>query len=96
MTRKLLTLPMLFALSLCAKANVPADSAEIYQKAFDPFRDSINKTLNYSVGKIKPEGGHIMLDVPGEFKYLNKEQSKYVLTKLWDNPESGPVEYPVE
>lgn len=92
MTRKLLTLPMLFALSLCAKANVPADSAEIYQKAFDHFRDSINKTLNYSAGKIKPEGGHIMLDVPEEFKYLNKEQSKYVLTKLWGNPESASEE----
>jgi len=92
MTRKLLSIPMLLALSICAIANVPADSTEIYQKAFDHFRDSINKTLDYKIGKVKPEGGHIQLNVPDEFKYLNKEQSKYVLTKLWGNPESAADE----
>jgi len=83
---------MLLALSVWASAKAPADSAEIYQKAYDLFKDSVSKALNYGTGKIKPEGGHIMLDVPDQFKYLNKEQSKYVLTKLWGNPESSSDE----
>jgi uncharacterized membrane-anchored protein len=79
---------MLLALSICAYAKAPIDSTEIYQKIYDHFKDSVNNTLKYSAGKIKPEDVHIMLNVPDEFKYLNKDQSKYVLTKLWGNPES--------
>lgn len=92
MSPRLLSLPLLLLLSICAWAHEPVDSTEIYQKAYDLFRDSINKTLTYSTGKIKPEGGHVMLNVPDGFKYLNKEQSKYVLTKLWGNPESSSSE----
>ena len=86
---RLLTLPFLLMLSVLVRANDPVDSAEIYLKAFTHFRDSVNKALNYSTGKIKPEGGHVQLNVPDGFKYLNKDQSKYVLTKLWGNPESA-------
>lgn len=92
MTRRLLSIPMLLALSICAYAKAPIDSTEIYQKIYDHFKDSVNRTLNYSSGKIKPEDGHIMLNVPDEFKYLNKEQSKFVLTKLWGNPASASEE----
>lgn len=92
MNLKLLVLPFSFVLSICASANPPADSAEIYQKALDHLKDSINTSLKYSTGKIKPEGGHVVLDVPEGFKYLNKEQSKYVLTKLWGNPEESSTE----
>jgi len=83
---------VLLVLSICANANAPADSTEIYQKAIDLFRDSVNKALTYSTGKIKPDGGHVVLNVPEGFKYLNKDQSKYVLTKLWGNPESASEE----
>lgn len=92
MNPKLLILPLLLTVSICASAKDPVDSAEIYQKAFTHFRDSINKALNYSTGKIKPDGGHIALDIPQGFKFLNKEQSKYVITKLWGNPESAASE----
>ncbi len=92
MNLKLLTLPLLLTLSICASAKDPVDSTEIYQKAFIHFRDSINKALNYSTGKIKPDGGHVALDIPQGFKYLNKDQSKYVITKLWGNPESAASE----
>lgn len=29
------------------------------------------------------------LNVPEGFKYLNKDQSKYVITKVWHNPETA-------
>jgi uncharacterized membrane-anchored protein len=83
---------LLLALSLCASAKPPTDSTEIYLKAIEHFKDSVNKALTYSTGKIKPEGGHVMLNVPEGFKYLNKEQSKFVLTKLWGNPEESSSE----
>lgn len=89
MKLRLLTLPLMFMLSICVHASPPADSTEIYQKAFNHFKDSVSKALNYSTGKIKPDGGHVMLNVPEGFKYLNKDQSKYVLTKLWGNPETS-------
>ena len=89
MTYRLLTLSLLILLFTGASANTPADSAAIYLKALAHVKDSINKSLLYSTGKIKPEGGKVELSVPEGFKYLNKDQSKYVLTKLWGNPESA-------
>jgi uncharacterized membrane-anchored protein len=92
MNRKLLPLFLLLLLSICAKANDPTDSTELYQKALERFRDSVGHALKYSTGKIKPEGGQIQLNIPEGFKYLNKDQSKYVLTKLWGNPETAASE----
>jgi len=89
MNLRLLPIPVLLLLTLCVHAKAPADSSEIYQKAYDHFRDSVNKALTYGTGKIKPDGGKVQLDVPEGFKYLNKDQSKYVLTKLWGNPETA-------
>ncbi len=92
MNLRLLTLPMMLSLSICANAHAPADSTEIYQRIYLHFRDSVNKALIYSTGKIKPEDGHVMLNIPRGFKYLNKQQSKDVLTKVWNNPESATEE----
>jgi uncharacterized membrane-anchored protein len=92
MTRQILTLPLLLLVSLCVKANDPADSVAIRQKKIEIFIDSVNSSLKYRTGQVKPEDGNIQLDVPAGFKYLNKQQSKFVLTKLWGNPESAADE----
>jgi uncharacterized membrane-anchored protein len=92
MNPRLLTLPLMLVLSIFAYAHDPADSTEIYQKIYFHFIDSVNKAMVYSTGKIKPEDGHVMLNIPEGFKYLNKDQSKYVLTKVWNNPESSADE----
>jgi len=91
MTLKLLTLPLIL-LSICANAKTPVDSTEMYEKALAHLKDSVNNALSYKTGKIKPEGGKVVLDVPEGFKYLDKDQSKYVLTKLWGNPASASSE----
>jgi uncharacterized membrane-anchored protein len=89
MKSKLLTLPFLLLLSICIKANDPTDSAAIYQVAMIHFADSVSRAMSYTTGKIKPDGGNVMLNIPDGFKYLNKDQSKFVLTKVWGNPESA-------
>lgn len=87
----LLTLPVVFLISLCVKANNndPADSLAIRQKKLEQFIDSVNNSLKYTTGEVKLEDNKIKLNVPQGFKYLNKDQSKWVLTKLWGNPETA-------
>lgn len=53
------------------------------------YIDSIHATLKYQHGTIKLKNGVADLKVPAGFKYLDAEQSEYVLTKLWGNPTSN-------
>ncbi|MFC4267941.1 DUF2167 domain-containing protein [Polaribacter marinivivus] len=50
--------------------------------------DSINSTFKYEYGKISLENGIAEIDIPKGYKFLNAEQSKYVLSDLWGNPPS--------
>ena len=50
--------------------------------------DSINNSFTYQYGKIELNGVVATLNVPAGFKYLDPEQSKRVLTDLWENPPS--------
>ncbi|THU40929.1 DUF2167 domain-containing protein [Niastella caeni] len=48
--------------------------------------DSVNKAMKYQTGVVKFSNGIAQLNVPQGFKYLNAEQSNFVLTDLWGNP----------
>lgn len=48
--------------------------------------DSVNKSMKYQTGEVKLTGNEAQLKVPQGFKYLNADQSNYVITKLWGNP----------
>jgi uncharacterized membrane-anchored protein len=48
--------------------------------------DSIDKSFNYQYGEVTLGLGLATLTVPDGFKYLNSEQSNYVLTEIWGNP----------
>jgi uncharacterized membrane-anchored protein len=48
--------------------------------------DEIEQSLNYQTGVIELESGNAKLTVPQGFRYLDKPQSMYVLTDLWNNP----------
>jgi uncharacterized membrane-anchored protein len=87
--RKPLLLLILTAFFTRAWAGDPTDSLITLQKAMEHVQDSISNSLNYATGKVKPTESQIALDIPSGFKFLNKEQSKFVLTKLWGNPESA-------
>ncbi|MFY9242332.1 MAG: DUF2167 domain-containing protein [Polaribacter sp.] len=58
------------------------------QKAYLFTLDSINKSFRYEYGKISLENGLAEINVPKGYKFLNAEQSNYVLTDLWGNPPS--------
>jgi uncharacterized membrane-anchored protein len=45
-------------------------------------------SLIFKTGKVMLKDGLAELTVPTGFKYLDSEQSSYVLTQLWGNPES--------
>jgi uncharacterized membrane-anchored protein len=50
------------------------------------FVDSVDNAMKYETGNIVLTGGVAKLNVPAGFKFLNPEQSNYILTKLWGNP----------
>jgi len=50
------------------------------------FVDSVEKAMKYETGTIALPNGIVKLNVPAGFKYLNAEQSNYIITKVWGNP----------
>ncbi|MFY8129268.1 MAG: DUF2167 domain-containing protein [Chitinophagaceae bacterium] len=53
--------------------------------------DSMNRVLKFDSGMIKLENGIATLNVPKGFKFINKEQANYIITKLWGNPTQNGV-----
>ncbi len=54
----------------------------------DPFQiylDSIESALQYQTGKVELSNGVAGIEIPQGFKFLNPEQSRFVLTDLWGN-----------
>jgi uncharacterized membrane-anchored protein len=84
---------LLFFLSLMATGLLYAgdkDSLDMV-KAIKLY-DSVNKALRFETGIVKLPNGIAALNVPAGFKYLNKEQSKYVYSDLWGNPPREDIE----
>lgn len=53
--------------------------------------DSVNKAMDYRKGLVKLKGDFAVLNVPEGFKFLNAEQSQYILHDVWGNPEHDEV-----
>ncbi|WP_435132824.1 DUF2167 domain-containing protein [Formosa sp. A9] len=64
------------------------DTTSFDMDAVKFYTDSINKSFKFQKGIIILNGGIASLEVPQGFKYLDPEQSNYVLTELWENPPS--------
>ncbi|RAJ77369.1 putative membrane-anchored protein [Chitinophaga dinghuensis] len=86
---KYLSVACLLFIALTIKAAPVLDSLEYERAQVKLLVDSIRKAQKYEIGNIKLPGGKAEIKVPAGFKYLNKEQSIFVLTKLWGNPESN-------
>jgi len=56
-------------------------------QAFRQYSDSLDATFNYQYGKVELEGGSAIIEIPEEYKFLDKVQTQKVLTEIWGNPE---------
>jgi uncharacterized membrane-anchored protein len=64
-------------------------SFNTFAKGVDSLQLQINEieqSLTYKTGVIELESGNAKLKVPEGFRYLDKEQTFFVLTELWGNP----------
>lgn len=89
---------LLFALACFAdkggkkKENASvADSASAELNEYVRLIDSVNSAMKYQTGHIVLSKGNATLDLPPGFKFLNAEQSQFVLNKLWNNPKNPDV-----
>jgi uncharacterized membrane-anchored protein len=81
----------LIALALVVLATLNLRANDEDSLAAQKFIDSVDKAMRYETGEIKLSNGIAKLNVPAGFKFLNAEQSKYVLTELWGNPPSESI-----
>lgn len=74
------------------KANdASVDSATTALIHLIKFRDSVIKVMKYETGTVALEGGFAKLNIPAGFKFINAEQSRFVVSKVWGNPERSDV-----
>ncbi len=76
---------LLIFLIACVKITFgQVDSAKM-------FIDSLEAKFRYQHGEIKFENGIGTLKVPDGFRYLDGEQSRYILEEVWGNPKDTLV-----
>lgn len=78
-------LPLTLFAGKYGDTSVTKPSIEDVQKYLD-YADSVNKALKFQTGTVQLDGGIAQLNVPQGFKFLNKEQSNFIITDLWGNP----------
>lgn len=87
--KNVITLFLCAAVSLGSYANT--DSTEIAALEIQAQLDSLVAHLEYQTGEISIGEGLAELRVPYGFKFLDAEQSNYVLTEVWGNPPSSTL-----
>ncbi|WP_200975445.1 DUF2167 domain-containing protein [Echinicola sp. 20G] len=66
--------------------QIHAQEEELSDEEYFALVDSINSSFTYQYGTIILGDNIATLQVPEGYKYLDTEQSSYVLTELWGNP----------
>ena len=86
----LLFLALLFNVSSIYAEDSEPDTSIIENELVEYFqlKDSVDNALHFETGKITLGDNLATINVPIGFKYLNSEQSEYVMTDLWGNPPS--------
>lgn len=97
-TMKQLILALLATCSLLAATAQAApdtdSSAEAAAKqitAYLKFADSVEKAMKYSTGVVSLPEANATLRIPAGFKFLNAEQSRFVVHDVWNNPGGSDV-----
>jgi len=85
--KKWIVFPFAFLLSFSLHAN---DEDSLKMNLLQML-DSANASMKYETGVIRLTNGIAQLNIPDGFKYLNAQQSQYVLNELWGNPPDKDV-----
>lgn len=85
MKKLILSIVTLLFFSTIVMAKGDKDSLAAVAKQLK-LMDSIDNAMHYETGVVGISNGAIKLNVPAGFKYLNPEQSNYILTEVWGNP----------
>ncbi|MGV6832569.1 MAG: DUF2167 domain-containing protein [bacterium] len=78
----------LFITPSFSQEDTSEEVIEFSEERYQMFLDSINNSFKYQTGTIDLNNGLAEITVPDGFKFLDAEQSDYVLTELWGNPPS--------
>lgn len=73
------------------EAVVANDSLQAEIQAYLDLSDSVINAMKYQQGVITLKGDFAKLNVPAGFKFLDAEQSQYILHDIWGNPERPDV-----
>lgn len=63
-----------------------AQSEEPNEAELLEMMDSLNRSFRWETGLVSLKNGLATVNVPAGFKFLNGEQSRFVLENLWGNP----------
>ncbi len=74
----------LFSTTIYAKKG--KDSSQIALEKSMRFMDSVDAALHWQTNTVSIANNIAKLNLPADFKYLNPEQSNYILHDLWGNP----------
>lgn len=85
--KKIFTSLCMCAVVACTlHAKTPIDSAELVLQEQIKFIDSVQSAMKWQTNTVTLSNGVARLKIPQGFKFLNPEQSQYVLHDLWGNP----------
>lgn len=81
-----LCLFVLFLITSAGYAKKGKDSLQLLLDSRLKFMDSVDGALHWQSNTVSIANGMAKLNLTKDFKYLNPEQSNYVLHDLWGNP----------
>src|SRR4051812_15210942 len=73
------------------KKNETVDSVQQAITRYLFFADSVSSALKYQTGAIGLGSSKATLNVPPGFRFINAEQSKFVISKVWGNPDRDDI-----
>lgn len=93
--RKITLLPLCLLIAITSFADKGSknktggstvDSIALAQQRLQEYADSVISAMHYQTGAVALPSCNAVLNITPGFKFLNAEQSQYVLNKVWGNP----------
>lgn len=81
-------LSIIISVSAFAEGETDTLALETDSVDFQAIIDSIEGSFTYQYGAVVLDGEMATINVPTGYKFLDADQSEYVLTDLWGNPPS--------